>query len=199
VFGDGAVPVIQLVLKDGTTAELGNGSLSTTPVHTFTLCGNFLGFNCNFRRKSTGAQNVEDLAACEVYEDFPVVEYSVIPNFVDFTTYYLYDNSFVMPWDSTEVGCYGEIYSATYTKDGVASPKPVGLTEGLSPSIQKLTLYTTNEADLGVWTVTIAGSINIPLSDSFTRTFTILHDCLRTTITNRIIDPMSYIIGNTAA
>ena len=126
---------------------------------------------------------VEDTAACEVFEDFPITGYSVIPGFVDLI-YYLYGTSVVMPWDSTDLGCdYVETYTTSYTKNGVASPKPLGLTEDLTITAPKLTLYTTNEADLGVWTVTITGATTMPASDSFTRTFEIRHDCLITTIT----------------
>lgn len=144
MHGDGAVANIKLVLKDGTVIEMGLIGATKTPVYSFALCSNFVGFNCNFHKKPNGSMQVDDMTACEVFEDFPFTGYSVIPGFVDLT-YYLYGTSVVMPWDSTDLGCdYVETYTTSYTKDGVASSKPLGLTEDLTITDPKLTLYTTN-------------------------------------------------------
>ena len=77
-------------------------------------------------------------------------------------------------WDSTNVGCYTETITITYLKNGVAASKPLGLTENkiwsTTPTPHFL-LSASSPNDVGVWTVTVSGSMSSDTGGPYTDTF----------------------------
>jgi hypothetical protein len=61
---------------------------------------------------------VDKLGCCEIYDDTPLTYYNIFTEIASFT-YKLYDASVTKTWESTELGCYNEVFTVTYVKGGV--------------------------------------------------------------------------------
>ena len=102
--------------KDNSTVSVGSGSDSKTPSYELPVCGNLIGMRCNFHQSGNSGL-VDKLGACEIYDDIPVTYYSIFTEIASFT-YTLYEGSVTKTWESTELGCYNELFTVTYVKDG---------------------------------------------------------------------------------
>jgi len=172
-----------------------------SPKFVLPVCGNFVGMNCDFH---AGPNLVVDkLGACEIYDDLPVTYYTIFTTISSFT-YTLYGTSVSKTWESSELGCYNEQFTATYAKSGATISKPSFIT--FTGSTLTFAVYSTSDSDVGVYTVTIRGTLtsltnpktNAPWFDEFTFTLTVQSDCIATTLTDRTINNMALSIGSTS-
>jgi hypothetical protein len=172
-----------------------------TPKFVLSVCGNFIGMNCDWH--TSGGGTVDKLGACEIYDDVPVTYYTIFTTIASFT-YTLYGTSVSKTWESTELGCYSEVFTATYVKSGATISQPSFIT--FTGSTFTFAVYSTSSADVGVYTVTIRGTLttltnpntNAPWYDEFTFTLTVQSDCITTTLTDRTINNMTLSIGSSS-
>ena len=103
--------------RDGTTMAVGPTLTwaTDTPKFVMSVCGNFVGLNCDFH--TSGGGQVDKLGACEIYDDLPVNYYTLFTKITSFT-YTLYQATTTKTWDSTELGCYNEQFTYTFVKSG---------------------------------------------------------------------------------
>jgi len=108
-----------LTFKDGTQMAVGPTTtwLTDTPKFILPVCGNFIGMNCDWHTNAGGT--VDKLGACEIYDDVPVTYYTIFTTIASFT-YTLYGVSVSKKWESTELGCYNEVFTATFVKSGAS-------------------------------------------------------------------------------
>ena len=105
-------------------------------------------------------------------------------------------------WESTELGCYNELFTVTFVKGGVTIPKPSFIT--FDSATRTFAVSTTNKIDIGVYTVTLRGTLQnltnpntgSPWYDEFTFTLTVQSDCVNTSLTNKTINNMTLSIGS---
>ena len=85
------------------------------------VCGNFIGLRCNFDKN--GSNVITKLGACEIYDDLPMNYYTIFSKITSFT-YNVNDPAMEKTWESTELGCYNELFTAIYKKDGFEINQP---------------------------------------------------------------------------
>lgn len=154
--------------------------------------------NCNFRLNDSSG--IKNLGACEIYDD-QLTEYAIYKKIGSFT-YTLYDTIVSKTWESNELGCYGEVFTAIYVFSGATISEPSFIT--FTASTFTFAVLSMSNADVGVYTVTIRGTLtsltnpstNAPWFDEFTFTLTVLSDCKNTALTDRIINDMTLSIGS---
>jgi hypothetical protein len=105
-----------LTYTDNSTLAVGPGNPNGTPSKQLDLCVNFIGLRCNFRQNQNASSEVSKLGCCEIYDDAP--DYKIFTKIASFT-YSLYDASVTKVWESTELGCYNEVFTVTYVTGGV--------------------------------------------------------------------------------
>ena len=127
--------------------------------------------------------------------------YNIFTKIASFT-YTLYAGIVSKTWESTELGCYDELFTVTFVKSGVTIPKPSFIT--FDSATRTFAVSTTDKIDISVYTVTLRGTLqllNNPNTgshwyDEFTFTLTVQSDCTITSLTDRTINDMSFSIGS---
>ena len=197
----------EIKYKDSSTDIVGlnaNGNVDFT----YTNCGNLIGMKCNFRCKNGGCAaanaDIDKLSSCQLIHDFPVVSYSFVTTIADFT-YTLYDGQTSQKkWETTNNLCYSEVYTQTYVKDGTTlTSKPACITVSNSLGDSYLTVTSTSNADVGVYVITITGTLgglndpntSLPWVITTTFTLTIQSDCVNTSLTTHAINNMSVLVS----
>ena len=143
---------------DGTKMPVGPSTTwaTDTPSYPLPLCGNFIGLNCNFHTGPGGSiSSIDKIGACEIYDD-AATSYTIYTKITDFT-YTLFQATVTKTMESTDLGCYNEQFTATYIKDGVTISQPAFVT--LTSSTKTFTVYATSASDVGVYTITIRGTL----------------------------------------
>ena len=186
--------------KDNTKENFGPGDdlTTATPSWELAVCGNFIGLRCNFHQG--GNFVVDKLGCCEIYDDRPVTYYSIFTTISSFT-YTLHQGIATKTWESTELGCYNELFTVIYVKDGATISQPGWIT--FSSVNRTFVVSTTSKTNIGTYTVTIRGTLQnlnnsstgSPYYDEFTFTLTVQSDCVNTTLTNKTINNMTLSIG----
>ena len=92
-------------------------------------------------------------------------------------------------------------YTHNFEKDGAPISQPACIT--LDSATQKFTMTITAPSDVGLYTITSTATIpqnafgtNTVLSTSYGFVMTVQHDCMITTITDRVINEMVTIVGD---
>jgi hypothetical protein len=71
----------------------------------------------------------DKLGACSAFDDIPVQNYYFLTTIADFNYVISSGSSGNKYWETTELNCYNEVYTLTYTKDGVLlDSKPACIT-----------------------------------------------------------------------
>ena len=58
-------------------------------------------------------------------------------------------------WETTELSCYNEVFSLTYTKDGVSVSKPACITVSTAAGNSFLSVTSSSKTDIGIYLITI--------------------------------------------
>ena len=90
-------------------------------------------------------------------------------------------------WDSSNLLCYNESYTATYSKSGTGNiTKPTCFTFNAGPGAPSIQFNCADNAMKGIYTITITGTLGSPpagmspTSSSFSFVVTVETECINT-------------------
>lgn len=95
------------------------------------------------------------IGACSAFDDIPVQSYYFLTTIADFNYIISSGSSGNKFWETTNLLCYSEVYTLTYTKDGVLGSKPACITVSTAAGNSFLSVLSTSKTDIGVYVITI--------------------------------------------
>ena len=86
------------------------------------LCGNLIGMRCAFHTDISA--KIDKTAGCGLYDDQSnVLSYDITAPITSFS-YFLHEGTTVKTWQTSNLNCYGEQFTAVYKKGGSSITKP---------------------------------------------------------------------------